>query len=66
VWREGDVALQSTMCIWCLRKLFNGSGHIVYCQVFVYVGDRAVVENLEKSWNFKMVVSRPGKVLEKT
>jgi len=24
------------------------------------------VENLEKSWNFKMVISRPGKVLEKT
>jgi len=23
------------------------------------------MENLEKSWNFKMVISRPGKVLEK-
>jgi len=23
------------------------------------------MENLEKSWNFKMVMSRPGKVLEK-
>jgi len=23
------------------------------------------MENLEKSWNFKMVVSRPGKVMEK-
>jgi len=22
--------------------------------------------NLEKSWNFKMVISRPGKVMEKT
>jgi len=27
---------------------------------------RTVMENLEKSWNFKMVISRPGKVLEKT
>jgi len=25
-----------------------------------------VMENLEKSWHFKMVISRPGKVLEKT
>jgi len=25
-----------------------------------------VMENLEKSWTFKMVVSRPGKVMEKT
>jgi len=24
------------------------------------------MENLEKSWNFKMVISRPGKVMEKT
>jgi len=23
------------------------------------------MENLEKSWNFKMVISRPGKVTEK-
>jgi len=23
------------------------------------------MENLEKSWNFKMVISRPGKVMEK-
>jgi len=22
------------------------------------------MENLEKSWNFKMVISRPGKVME--
>jgi len=27
---------------------------------------RTVMENLEKSWNFQMVISRPGKVLEKT
>ena len=26
---------------------------------------RTVMKNLEKSWNFKMVISRPGKVLEK-
>jgi len=25
-----------------------------------------VMENLEKSWNLKMVISRPGKVMEKT
>jgi len=24
------------------------------------------MENLEKSWNFKMVISRPGKVIEKS
>jgi len=24
------------------------------------------MENLEKSWNFKIVISRPGKVMEKT
>jgi len=24
------------------------------------------MENLEKSWNFKMVITRPGKVMEKT
>jgi len=23
------------------------------------------MENLEKSWNFKMVISRPGKVMKK-
>jgi len=27
---------------------------------------RTLMENLEKSWNFKMVISRPGKVLKKT
>jgi len=27
---------------------------------------RTVMKNLEKSWNFKMVISRPGKVMEKT
>jgi len=27
---------------------------------------RTVMENLEKLWNFKMVISRPGEVLEKT
>jgi len=27
---------------------------------------RTVMENLGKSWNFKMVISRPGKVMEKT
>jgi len=26
---------------------------------------RTVMENLEKSWNFKMVISRPGKVMGK-
>ncbi len=26
---------------------------------------RTVMENLEKSWNFKTTISRPGKVLEK-
>jgi len=27
---------------------------------------RTVMGNLEQSWNFKMVISRPGKVMEKT
>jgi len=27
---------------------------------------RTVMENLEKSWKFKMFISRPGKVMEKT
>jgi len=31
-----------------------------------YIRVRTVMENLEKSWNFKMVISRPGKVMEKT
>ncbi len=26
---------------------------------------RTVMKNLEKSWNFKTTISRPGKVLEK-
>jgi len=26
---------------------------------------RSCMENLEKAWNFKMVISRPGKVMEK-
>ncbi len=26
---------------------------------------RTVMKNLEKSWNFKTAISRPGKVLEK-
>jgi len=30
------------------------------------IGVRTVMENLEKSWNFKMVISRPGKVMGKT
>jgi len=29
------------------------------------VGVRTVMENLEKSWNFKIVISRPEKVMEK-
>jgi len=32
----------------------------VWCRV------RTVMGNLEKSWNFKMVISRPGKVMERT
>jgi len=24
------------------------------------------MENLEKSWNFKIIISRPGEVMEKT
>jgi len=28
------------------------------------VGVQMVMENLEKSWNFKMVISRPEKVLK--
>lgn len=31
----------------------------------VYFRVCTVMKNLEKSWNFKMVISRPGKVLEK-
>jgi len=27
---------------------------------------RTVMENLEKSWNFIIVISRPGKVMENT
>jgi len=34
--------------------------------IFVYFRVRTVMENLEKSWNFKMVISRPGKVMGKT
>jgi len=30
------------------------------------LGVRTVMENLEKSWHFKMVIYRPGKVMEKT
>jgi len=31
-----------------------------------FIRVRTVMENLEKSWHFKMVTSRPGKVMEKT
>jgi len=31
-----------------------------------YIRVRTVMENLEKSWNFKMVIYRPGEVTEKT
>jgi len=37
---------------------------IAFQPLFVRV--RTVMENLEKSWNFKMVISSPGKVMEKT
>jgi len=45
-----------------------GNGAAVFC---VFKGFhshrvRTVMENLERSWNFKMVISRPGKVMEKT
>jgi len=36
---------------------------LCYCQSYRV---RTVMENLEKSWNFKMVISRPGKVMEKS
>jgi len=33
--------------------------HTLVCRV------RTVMENMEKSWNFKMVISRLGNVMEK-
>jgi len=36
------------------------------CVTGTNIRARTLMENLEKSWNFKMVISRPGKVLEKT
>jgi len=46
---------EDTTCI-------NSTRHLRRCPFRV----RTVMENLEKSWNFKMVISRPGKVMEKT
>jgi len=48
-------------------KLFVGCVFIFQfknCQCAIH-RVRTVMENLEKSWNFKMVFSRPGKVMEK-
>jgi len=39
---------------------------IVALAVELFPGVRTVMESLEDSWHFKMVISRPGKVTEKT
>jgi len=61
-----------------LRLKFNGVAAQVYLSVsarllarrlptgVAFFRVRTVMENLGKSWNFKMVISRPGKVMEKT
>jgi len=55
------------------RGSTGGAGPVggFYANIMVVIshrGDiyrvRTVMENLEKSWNFKMVISRPGKVIK--
>jgi len=51
-----NTAWNHHMAALCIDGGVNKGGH----------GVRTVMENLEKSWNFKMVISRAGKVMEKT
>jgi len=46
--------------------LFNLNERSADCLFAVMCRVRTVMGNLEKSWNFKMVISRSGKVTEKT
>jgi len=49
-----------------LLPLSNSDTHThKYRHIYPY-RVRTVMENLENTWNFKMVVSRPGEVMEKT
>jgi len=48
-------------CIYHQQRLWGK----VHTKVKVTVRVRTVMENLEKSWHFKMVISRPGKLMEK-
>jgi len=52
---EGVIHVFAPLCMWA---------HTVFLLTIYKV--RTVMENLEKSWNFKMVISRPVKVTEKT
>jgi len=51
-------------------KLYEGCAlfydRIYKKKIYIKIRVRTVMENLEKSWNFKRVISRPGKVMEKT
>jgi len=47
-------------------KSKHGKHNFVYSSLMASFRVRTVMENLEKSWNFKMVISRPGGVMEKT
>jgi len=49
------------------RQQFNFSIRltILTAHIRLITRVRTVMENLENSWNFKMVISRPGKVMEK-
>jgi len=48
------------------KKINNFYLKCVNGKKYIYSGFRTVMENLEKSWNFNMVISRPGNVMEKT
>jgi len=71
---------RATTCIICAHTLFNTHSSWTGCLFFLSRHSQrhstlkkkksafrvhTVMENLEKSWNFKMVISRSGKVMEK-
>jgi len=59
----------NTVCFWGVERgkatLFDESVFVNLSALRVH-RVRTVMENLEKSCNFKMVISRPGKVMDKT
>jgi len=58
--------MKRVLCLGFVTKALLRSVRGSRAETHIFSRVRTVMENLEKSWNFKIVISRPGEVMEKT